>query len=131
MKYKICQAIVILGLVAANLVATGQDAATKPADATAPIRAAIQSYIAAFNARDVVKLVSHWSPDGVYISRTSGLRSVGHKAMTKEFTAMFAGEHVPRLAGTTESIVFISPNVALERGMATVTHAADDVVERN
>jgi hypothetical protein len=49
--------------------------------------------------------------------------------MTKEFTAMFAGKSVPKLLGTTESIRFISPNVALERGTATVTHAEDDVVE--
>ena len=40
----------------------GQDA-KRQAGATAKIEAAIQSYAAAFNARDVKKLVAHWSPD--------------------------------------------------------------------
>ena len=36
---------------------------------------------------------------------------------------MFAEEGVPHLDVATESIEFISPNVALERGVATVRHA--------
>ncbi len=131
MKHQICRAFVIVWLAAASLVATGQDAVTETDDASAEIKASIQSYISAFNARDVAKLVSHWSPEGVYVSRTSGEEVVGREAMTKEFAAIFASDSVPKLAGTTESIDFISPNVALERGTATVTHAEADVVETN
>ncbi len=131
MQQKIVPFFVMFWLVTASLVATGQDAATETDDATAKIEAAIQSYLAAFNARDVAKLVSHWSPEGVYISRTSGEQVVGREALTEEFTAIFAGDSVPKLAATTESIDFISPNVALERGTATVTCAEDDVVETN
>jgi uncharacterized protein (TIGR02246 family) len=131
MQHKFFPLFVMLWLVTASLVASAQDAANEADDATAEIKAAIQSYIAAFNARDVAKLVAHWSPEGVYISRTSGERVVGSEALTAEFTAMFAGDNVPRLAATTESIEFISPNVALERGTATVTRAEADVVESN
>ena len=68
MKHQICRVFVIFWLAAASLVATGQDAVTETDDASAEIKAAIQSYILAFNARDVAKLVSHWSPEGVYVS---------------------------------------------------------------
>ncbi len=131
MKLKTCLAFVILCFGCMPLVSMGQDAVAEPADETAKIEAAIESYIAAFNARDVEKLVSHWSPDGVYISRTSGERSAGREAMSKSFKDMFAGDRVPKLAGTPGSIDFISPNVALERGTATVTYGEDDVVETN
>ena len=36
----------------------------------------------AFNSRDVDKLVSLWSPNGVYTSRTTGEATVGREAMT-------------------------------------------------
>lgn len=84
------------------------------------IEVAIQSYVAAFNAKDAKKLASLWSPDGVYISRTSGHRVSGRDAMTAEFAAILTAEDAPQLAVATESIEFISPNVALERGAATV-----------
>jgi uncharacterized protein (TIGR02246 family) len=136
MKRNICKVLIPGWLIATSLVAIGQDPAANtddPAveigDGTAEIAAASQSYVAAYNARDVAKLVSHWAPKGIYISRTSGDQVVGREAMTEEFTAVFAAENLPTLAAITESIEFISPNVALERGTATVTHAEDDVVE--
>ncbi len=91
------------------------------------IKAAIQSYAKAFNARDAQKLADHWAPEGVYISRTSGDQVTGRAAMFKEFAAMFAQQSVPQLDVATESIEFISPNVALERGAVTVKHADDSV----
>ena len=139
MKHSIYMAFFMVTLAASSLVASGQDVATEAEadvatetdDGTAEIEAAIQSYVAAFNARDAAKLVSHWSPDGVYTSRTSGDRVVGREAISEEFTATFAAESVPTLAVATESIDFISPNVALERGTATVTRAEDDIVQTN
>jgi len=86
---------------------------------------AIELYVTTFNARDAKKLASLWSPEGVYISRTSGDRIFGREAMTKEFTALFSQVHAPRLKVTTESIEFVSPNVALERGTAAVLRPDD------
>lgn len=85
------------------------------------IQAAITSYIEAFNARDVDRLIDHWSPNGVYINATTGEAIAGHEAMTEEFTEILEKAGAPKLAVTTTSIEFISPNVALERGLATVT----------
>lgn len=85
------------------------------------IEAAIESYVTAFNGKDVDKLVSLWAPDGVYVSQSSGDQLTGHDELKKDFQSIFANEDAPKLAVETESIEFISPNVALERGMATVT----------
>ena len=93
------------------------------------IKAAIQSYVTAFNQRNAAQLVEHWSPQGVYVSRSSGEQITGKEALTEEFSSMFANDSAPQLAVVTDSIEFISPNVALERGTATVTFAPDDVVE--
>ena len=98
-------------------------------DESAKISAASQAYLDAFNALDIPKLVSLWSPDGVYISRTSGDRIVGHERLTEEFTQILDGENKPKLSGITESIEFVSPNVALERGTATVTSSDDTVTQ--
>lgn len=111
-----------------GLFALGQDSANV-AEETAKIEAAIQSYVAAFNAKDVDVLTAHWSNDGVYTSRTTGEQMVGRTAMAESFKELFASENIPRLAVKTDSIDFISPNVALEKGTATVAHSEADVVE--
>jgi uncharacterized protein (TIGR02246 family) len=129
MKYKSYLAMVAFWLCGVVHSASGQQDTAERDEDTAQISTSIQSYVAAFNARDVEKLVNHWSPDGVYTSRTSGEQWVGREAMVGGFTAILAGESVPKLAVATESIEFISPNVALERGTATVAHTEDDVVE--
>jgi len=125
----------ILLLICANgITATGQavDSSQKTAtraDESAKIEAAIQSYVAAFNAKDVAKLTAHWSPEGVYTSRTTGEQAVGRAAMSESFKKIFENESVPKLAVATDSIELISPSVALERGTATVTHSEGNVVE--
>jgi uncharacterized protein (TIGR02246 family) len=93
------------------------------ADSTAnraAIEKAVASYVKAFNDRDAKVLAGHWSPEGVYISRLSGDRIVGRKALEKEFSALFKEVKKAKLTVSTESIEFVSPNVALEQGTATV-----------
>ncbi len=98
-------------------------------DDTAAIQAAIQSYVEAFNNRDVEQLIVLWSPEGVYHSRRGGEALVGHDALRESFIANFSQESVPILAVNTASIEFVSPNVAVERGTATVKHSEDDFFE--
>ena len=118
-----CLSLILL--VSAGNLARGQEAAAETDD-TAAIQAAVQSYVTAYLARDAEQLAAHWSPDGVYTSRTDGSQFVGREAILEEFKRTLAGENVPKLAVTTESIDFISPNVALERGTATVTQGDED-----
>jgi uncharacterized protein (TIGR02246 family) len=89
-------------------------------ESRAAIGKVIKSYVAAFNAGDAKALAAHWSPDGVYTSRTSGEQISGRVALEKDFTALFSAEKGTKLEVSTKSIDFISPNVVLERGMATV-----------
>ena len=135
MHHRLFQAFAVFLIWAVGMNAAAQDATTDSKaegnDDSAKIKLAVQSYVTAYNARNVEKLVGHWSPDGVYTSRTSGDQVVGRDAMTKEFTTIFQGDNAPKLAVTTDSIEFISPNVAVERGAATITYAEDDVVQTN
>lgn len=84
------------------------------------ITKAIQSYETAFNARDAKGLAAHWSEEGVYTSRLTGVQVVGREALEKEFTSLFAEVKDTKLELATESIEFVSPNVAIEQGEATV-----------
>ena len=83
------------------------------------IRQAIDAYVLAFNRRDAEALAAHWSPGAVYTSRQSGEQFVGREAISELFGDILSSEQAPHLEVTTESIQFVSPNVALERGTAT------------
>jgi uncharacterized protein (TIGR02246 family) len=112
--------------------ATAQDTSGQQEEDTSKITAAIQSYVAAFNARDAAKLANHWSPDGIYTQRDTGEQVAGRSAILQQFQELFRnGESsdLPTLMVTTESIQFISPSVALEQGIATVAHSPDDLEE--
>ncbi len=108
----LCAVMVVCGAFSAS-------AADGTADKAA-IEKAIVSYVAVFNARDAKALAEHWSPEGVYTSRLSGDQVVGREALEKEFTALFDEVKGAKLEVSTESIEFVSPNVALEQGTATV-----------
>lgn len=95
----------------------------------AAIEKAIESYVAAFNASDAKALAEHWSPEGVYMSRPSGDQIVGREAIEKEFAALFDEVKGAKLEVATESIEFVSPNVALEQGRATVLRPNDSPLE--
>lgn len=138
MQFQFCRALVF-GCLFGVTAALGQDVAddVKPEDHASKIeddksrvedvelqiRAVVQTYVEAFNAGDVEKLVSLWSPDGVYLSESGDEQIVGRDALQEEFNAVLAGEARPVMAVEVESIEFISPNVALERGFATVSHS--------
>jgi len=90
-------------------------------DDRAVIEKAVASYVEAFNRHDAKALAALWSPEGVYISRLSGEQVIGRESLEKEFDAQFKQIEGEKLEAETESLEFISPNVALEQGTATVT----------
>ncbi|NIP86091.1 MAG: SgcJ/EcaC family oxidoreductase [Planctomycetales bacterium] len=95
----------------------------------AAISQAVTSYVEAFNAADAAKLAALWSPEGIYTSRTSGEEIQGREALEEEFEAIFADGEPRELKVATESIEFVSPNVALERGTAIVSGPGDATSE--
>jgi uncharacterized protein (TIGR02246 family) len=113
-----------------NDIATVETSNDETTNDEAAVRVAIQSYVDAFNARDVDQLVGLWSPNGVCTSRTAGDATVGREALASSFKEVFDNpETAPKIAVVTDSIDFVSPNVALERGMAIVTQPTGEIDE--
>jgi hypothetical protein len=66
----------------------GQQPGGQAADEAA-IRKAAASYMEAFNKHDAKALAELWSPDAVYLNRSTGEEVVGRAAITEQFTALF------------------------------------------
>jgi uncharacterized protein (TIGR02246 family) len=99
---------------------------TAPSDMTtdeAAIRANAGKYVEAYNRRDSRTMAGMWSPGAVYIKPDSDERIVGRDAIAKHFDDMLAGSEDAKLAVTIDSIDFVSPNVAIEKGTALVTYS--------
>lgn len=84
----------------------------------AAIRQAVESYVNAFNQGDAKALAALWSPEAVYTNRLTGVEVVGREAIEQQFASIFADAKDGKLEATTQSIQFVSPNVALEQGTA-------------
>lgn len=97
--------------------AWGQQPAGQAADEAA-IRKAAAAYAEAFNKHDAQAVAEHWSPDAVYLNRTSGEEAAGRAAITEQFTALFKEQPAVKLEVTVTSVQFVSPNVAIEQGTA-------------
>lgn len=122
-KAKMLVAVVAISLITTAFAADKKKPAaeTKP-DARASIEKSIHSYVAAYNAHDAVALAAHWSPEGVYHDRTNGSRVTGRADLEKEFKEAFKAEKTSRLEVKVESIELVSPSVAIEQGVATISN---------
>jgi uncharacterized protein (TIGR02246 family) len=87
-------------------------------DVDAAIRTTGKAYVRAFNARDTKALAGFWSPEAVYTDRVTGEQVVGREAIASQFDALFDSAKDLKLEVRVDSIQFVSPNVAIERGMA-------------
>ena len=86
----------------------------------AGIRTAAASYVEAFNKHDPKAVADHWSPDAVYLNRTTGEEVSGREAIAEQFATLFEGQPDLKMEVDVESIQFVSPNVAVEQGVVTV-----------
>lgn len=104
------------------LVISGQAAEPRPDSSPEEnaIRAAVQSYVAAFNQGDAMALAALWSPEAVYANPLTGQQVVGRAEIEKQFAAIFAEGKGAKLQASTDSVQFVSPNVAVEQGTAKV-----------
>jgi uncharacterized protein (TIGR02246 family) len=82
----------------------------------AAIREMVASYVQAFNRHDAEALAEHWSPDAVYLNRTTGEEVVGRTAIAEQFRTLLQEQPELKVEVTVESIQFISPTVAIEHG---------------
>lgn len=93
------------------------------AEDEATIRANAAKYVEAYNRRDSKTMASMWSPDAVYTDATTGEGVVGRDAIAKQLDYVFAGSEDAKLKVNVDSIDFVSPNVAVEKGSAEVTYS--------
>jgi uncharacterized protein (TIGR02246 family) len=92
----------------------------------AAIRANVEKYVEAYNRRDSKTMASMWSPEAVYMDPTTGEGVVGREEIAKQFDDTFAGSEDAKLTVTVDSIEFVSPNVAVEKGTAEVGYSEFD-----
>src|SRR5262245_20304161 len=108
--------LLILGMIGASNL-SAQELSDQAADEAA-IRKTVASYMEAFNRHDAKALADHWSPDAVYLNRSTGERVVGRTAIAEQFTALFKEQPALKLEVNVASVQFVSPNVAVEHGTA-------------
>jgi uncharacterized protein (TIGR02246 family) len=109
----------------APLAAIAQETPDQAKD-EAQIRKTGKAYVDAFNAGDAKTLAEFWSPEAVYTNRQTGEQVVGRKAIAKQFTELFKSAKGLKLEVDVESIQFVSPNVAVEAGVASFVAAKAD-----
>lgn len=93
------------------------------AEDEATIRANAAKYVESYNRRDSKTMSSMWSPDAVYTDDSTGESAVGRDAIKKQLDNTFAGSEDAKLKIKIDSIDFVSPNVAVEKGSAEVSYA--------
>jgi uncharacterized protein (TIGR02246 family) len=108
--------VMILGVTGASSL-HAQQSSDQSADEAA-IRQAAASYAEAFNKHDAKAVAEHWSPDAVYLNRSTGEEVVGREAIAEQFAVLFEEQPELKLEVTANSIQFVSPNVAVEHGTA-------------
>ncbi|TWU30359.1 YybH family protein [Bythopirellula polymerisocia] len=113
----------VWGIVAVLFAVCGSEAAIAADGAAdkAAIEKSVASYVAAFNAHDSAALAAHWSPEAVYTNPRTGDQLFGQEAIKQEFDALLAEAKDAKLDVAVTSIDFVSPQVAVENGVATVT----------
>ena len=118
--FTVCLAILSRGAFAAE-----NDQAT---DDEGAVRAAIESYVEAFNRGDATAVAAHWSETGEWID-PEGTPIQGREEILVEMRAYFAGDKKPHIELLDLSVQFLAPSVAVEQGTALVTRPGEAASE--
>jgi uncharacterized protein (TIGR02246 family) len=98
-------------------------------DDEATIRANAEKYVESYNRRDTQTMSSMWSPEAVYMDPRTDEGVVGRAAIKELFDDILAGQEDAKLVVTIDSIEFVSPNVAIEKGTAVISYSAHEPEE--
>src|SRR5215212_9683402 len=86
----------------------------------AAIRKNAEDYVVAYNNHDAKAVAAMWSPDAVYLDPSTGETAVGREEIEEVFSETLAALKDAKLQVDVQSVEFVSPNVAIENGTATV-----------
>ncbi|QDT57846.1 SnoaL-like domain protein [Stieleria bergensis] len=84
------------------------------------LQEAIEQYVAAFNERDVERFVALWTEEALYRSDDRDSPVAGREALTELVKNLFDHSGDLKLLVDTQSLEFVSPQVAIETGQASV-----------
>jgi uncharacterized protein (TIGR02246 family) len=118
MRTKLTLGLAVLALLSVDC---GISAADQAADEKT-IRENADKFVEAYNRRDSKTMADMWSPDAVYIDPSTGEGFTGRENISQQFDVTFAGAEDAKLGVTIDSIEFVSPNVAIEKGSAKVSY---------
>jgi len=90
--------------------------------ALAAIRAASESFVAAFNKGDAKGVASHWTADGDYTDE-SGTKFSGCEAIEQEYARFFAANPGHKIKLAIDSLKLLSESAAIEDGRAVLDPA--------
>lgn len=109
------------GAQAADSPARAETAAVKPGNEAdeISIRATADAFVKAFNAADAKAIGALWAPDAEYTDE-SGQSLRGRAAIEKEYADSFKEHPGATMTVAIESIRFLGPDTAVEKGVAKV-----------
>ncbi len=109
----------LIPLVLLTLAALAPAQGNEPTDADKTSQSQVDSYVAAFNKGDARALAALYAEDTQYTS-DEGVAVVGRAAVLENLTKFFAKNKGAKLEVRVDSARFLTPDVLLERGFATV-----------
>lgn len=89
-----------------------------------PIRATADAFVKAFNAADAKAIGALWATDAEYTDE-SGKALHGRADIEKEYAELFKAQRGLTMEVSTDSIRFLGPDIAIEKGVAKVKSAAE------
>jgi uncharacterized protein (TIGR02246 family) len=101
------------------VLAVGFPLAQQPKEEAAALIKNAEAFVEAFHKGDAKAVASFWAEDGDYTDQT-GHTMKGRAAIEKAFTALFAENKGLKLRIDSESLKFVTPDVAIEDGTTSV-----------
>ena len=109
------------GVRAADATSAAPSTSPKPGNAAdeKAIRATAEDFLTAFNGGDAKAVGALWASDAEYTDE-SGRSYQGRAAIEKEYADFFKEHHGATMTVTIESVRFLGPDIAVEKGIAKV-----------
>ncbi len=109
----------VFGRCLLSVLLTASVVAVSRADESA-LRAAIVSYVNAFNGQDLQTVANMWTENATHIDRESGEQTTGREAIRKDIETVFGEQPNTRLSGQVDSVRMITADVAKVDGQTMV-----------
>ncbi|MEO2045036.1 MAG: SgcJ/EcaC family oxidoreductase [Pirellulales bacterium] len=96
------------------------------AEEESAIRESVAAYVVAFNQGNAQAIAAQWSPDAVYSNPMTGEEVTGRKAIEEQLVEIFKIAKKTKIEVDINSILFLSPSVAVEEGTARLLRPGEE-----